>query len=72
MISASVSNAFEDYRYWNFSEPKAFALQRALSFAGSADFPAPTSTSKDYVIQKSENHLVGEWQESLFGENRII
>lgn len=72
MISASVSSAFEDYRYWSFSEPIAFDLQRALSSAGMVGFPAPTSTDKDYVTQKSEGLFDGNWYENLFEENRIV
>lgn len=72
MISASVSSAFEDYRYWSFSEPIAFDLQRALSSAGMVGFPAPTSTDKDYVTQKSEGLFDGNWYENLFEKNRIV
>ena len=71
MISASASSAFEDYRYWSFSEPKAFDLQRALSFAG-IGIPDPTSTDKDYVTQKSEGLFDGNWYENLFEKNLIV
>ena len=72
MISASVSDAFEEYMYWDFSEPRYFELQRALSFAGFSDFPATTSTDKDLTIQQSEGYLAGKWWENMFDQNRII
>ena len=72
MISASVSDTFEEHRYWNFSEPRYFDLQRALSFAGFSDFPAPTSTNKDFVVQQSGDYLGSEWWKNLFDQNQII
>ena len=72
MVSASNSKEYgEDYRYWEFEKPKSFQIERALSFAGFADFPLPTTTHKQTVINEAEQYLEGNWWKNLFEHNFI-